>query len=627
MPRKHFVQHWIKPNDSNASPKKIIAFDCESDRTKVVGKPHAAEHRFRLAVARSAVIEKLQPTRQQCELFHTGKALWQWMYSQLSPQYTTWIIAHGMFYDFRVSAASIEFERGNLTLDAIRSERSIPDCSGKRPKMQGILSFDGLPFIISCRHVASGSRVVIVDLLNWFRSPLRELGDMLGTPKLEMPKQGESIARWIEYCTRDVDILFDMFVKLIGWVSKNRMGMFRYTAAAQAMSCFRHGRMPTRIFPTLCPHKKAIEREAYFGGRIECFRLGHINQRVHLVDVNSMYPAVMRDSLYPCKMVHYEPRSEFGTIPVNFAAANSVARCRIQTDRPIYPVRTDAGICYPSGRFETTLCGRELSAAIARGHCTTIGRYAVYDCSRLFHTFVNDLWRLRCKHAAAGERPLEQFAKLLLNSLHGKFAQWQPKWQEADDGEYCPDFTFKTVHNKDGGVLSEYFGFAGYTFKKQGKVEKPHTMPIISAFISGDARMKMNYLREVAGTVNTLYQGVDSLLVTDDGLARLAACKLMRPNEMGYLKLKSSQEQAFVFGCSRYELGNELVMSGLPSLNTRIADDAWNVTRFGEFRDLFRGKPADYVIERVGLYSADVEYVKRRETESGWTEALELAEF
>lgn len=627
MPRKHFVPKWIKPNDSTATPKKIIAFDCEADRVEVSGKRYVAEHHLRLVVAKSATIEQCKPTRERSELFHTRAAFWQWVYGEVEKRQTTWIIAHGMFYDFRISGASIEFERGNLTLDAIRSERVQDGTPGQESGMHGILSFDGLPFIISCRHVATGGRIVMVDLLNWLRCPLREVGEMVGLEKLKMPKLGSPIGEWIPYCTQDTEILFQAFVKLIKWCKDNHMGMFRYTAASQAMSCFRHGRMPTRVFPTQCKVKKAIERESYFGGRIECFRLGHINERVHLVDVNSMYPAVMKDGLFPCKMVHYEQRSEFGSIPTEFAADRMVARCRIQTSRAVYPKRTDKGICYPSGRFETTLAGRELSAAISRGDCTAISSYAVYDCCRLFHAFVTDLWQLRQRHAAHGERALAEFAKLLLNSLHGKFAQWEPKWQITDDGEYCPDFRYKTVHGQGGEVSNEYFGFAGLTFRKHQKEEKLHTMPIISAFIAADVRLKMNYFREVAGKSNVYYQGVDSLLLNDLGLERMVARGLMRPNEIGYLKLKSTQEQAVIYGCSRYELGQELIMSGLPSIREKITDTEWSVTRFGEFKDLFRGTPADFVIERVGLYSADVDYVKGNVGNDGWSSPLEYSEF
>lgn len=622
MPRPHFKSSWIKRNHCNSSPRKIIALDCEANRVEVEGAGHVAEHKFRLAVARSATIERQQPTRQQQEWFTEPTKLWEWIYDQTSVQYTTWLIAHGMFYDFRISAASREFDSGALSIDAPRAERTREQNDSDDPHTAGIVAFDGLPFIVGTRVNRTGGRMVFVDLLNWFRCPLRDLGIMAGKPKMQMPDMTDSILAWKEYCEQDVEILFETFCTLIKWCSDHQMGMFRYTAASQAMSCFRHGRMPVRLYPTENTDAKALERESYFGGRIECFRLGRISERVHLVDVNSMYPSVMKGGFYPTRLEHYEQRRQFGPIPSGFRADNSVARCDVQTDRACYPTRTERGICYPTGRFTTTLCGRELAAGIRRGDIAAIADWAVYDCASIFDIFVSDLWNLRQQHAHAGQRPLEQFAKLLLNSLHGKFAQWQAKWQATDDGEYCPDWRMKVVHDQNGIVAGEYFGFAGTTFKKMPKAERSQTMPIISAFISANVRMRMNYLREIAGVRNVYYQGVDSLLVNDDGMERLCLRDLLQPNRMGYLKLKSTQAEAVIYGCSRYELGNQLAMSGLPSINTRLSDDTWAATRFGEFRDLFRGVPADSVIERIGLYSADVDYVKGNVRDDGWVDPL-----
>jgi len=49
-----------------------------------------------------------------------------------------------------------------------------------------------------------------------------------------------------------------------------------------------------------------FEREAYFGGRVECFRLGNFTDEFfYNIDVNSMFPSVMKENLYPVKLKNY----------------------------------------------------------------------------------------------------------------------------------------------------------------------------------------------------------------------------------------------------------------------------------------------------------------------------------
>src|SRR3954452_11721228 len=83
------------------------------------------------------------------------------------------------------------------------------------------------------------------------------------------------------------------------------------------------------------------------------------------------------------------------------AASSAVAEVFLQTDRAIYPTRSENGIRYPAGRFWTYLCGVELADAVRNGNVRAIRRIAWYDTAIIFDAFVAEFWQLRqsCKQS------------------------------------------------------------------------------------------------------------------------------------------------------------------------------------------------------------------------------------
>jgi len=182
--------------------------------------------------------------------------------------------------------------------------------------------------------------------------------------------------------------------------------------------------MPAKIYVHADQKALELERTAYYGGRNECYRLGPQPDGLYYrLDVNSMYGSVMSTHRWPTrlrKLVNLPSIPELAALSDRYLCIASVT---IETDIPLYPARLAGGTYYPTGRFSAVLPDAELLQALDRGHIVSVERVATYDSEILFQSFVDYFYGLRLSARAAGDQQTERFAKLLINSLYGKWGQ------------------------------------------------------------------------------------------------------------------------------------------------------------------------------------------------------------
>jgi hypothetical protein len=200
------------------------------------------------------------------------------------------------------------------------------------------------------------------------------MGKLVGLPKKEVDFESVNETRLSEYCHRDVEILRLGMERYFRFLQDHDLGRFRLSKASQAMAAYRHRFMAHKIYFHQDEQVRRLEREAYFGGRVECFELGKIQDGPFLyLDVNSMYPYVMRETAVPCRLIDYSSgfsREDFQEVLNRFGC---VSRVVISTDQPIYPIRRNNKVIFPTGEFETVLCSPALREAVRRGHLLKIG--------------------------------------------------------------------------------------------------------------------------------------------------------------------------------------------------------------------------------------------------------------
>ena len=156
----------------------------------------------------------------------------------------------------------------------------------------------------------------------------------------------------------------------------------------------------------------------YYGGRVQCFHKGIIDSPFHVVDINSAYPYAMTHK-HPIS-VHAEPvRPKAGEkiVPQSLYTVEGISYGAL-------PMRDENGsLTFPQDDVarEYQCTGWELQAAM---DTKRLGPHVVR--SRLdflkeidFVDYVDHFYRL--KASVAKDDPQYTFAKLMMNSLYGKF--------------------------------------------------------------------------------------------------------------------------------------------------------------------------------------------------------------
>ncbi|HXK37161.1 MAG TPA: DNA polymerase, partial [Candidatus Paceibacterota bacterium] len=223
----------------------------------------------------------------------------------------------------------------------------------KRGWKLGHCVIESPPVILSWRK--GTATIMVLDTLNWWRHSLAQIGESVGTPKLVMPKLKASGTVWDRYCRNDVDVIRVAMRRWWAFLHEFDLGGFAPTLASQAFRAWRHRFMSHPVLIDANPSALKLARSSYHGGRTEAFRLGKVQGRVHVLDVNSMYPFVMRDERYPTTLKLHARRPSLSELRRWLTRFCVVARCQIRTSVPRYAIVLDGRLVFPVGRFEATL--------------------------------------------------------------------------------------------------------------------------------------------------------------------------------------------------------------------------------------------------------------------------------
>jgi len=607
---KQYTGHVLQPNDSNALPRYIVAVRTEAIPCQAPDRPGRFANRFRLGAAVAARYQRDKMTACGQFPFNNSAHFWDYLYSLTRQNYTTWLVGHNILHDLRRLDFTTQLTCGNMGLDSPRRVRKTQSSESESARSGGICCIQQPPTIIGFRVASTQGRVICVDLLNWFPENLADISRLANWQIRERPLPHESVLEWHEYSAQIANAILHTFAELMAWVKDNDLGMFRYTAAAQSMSAFRHRFMRTKVFihdNLVC---KKFERTAYYGGRTECYRIGGFTHDVWQYDVQSMYPSIMGKCVVPVKLLDYTHTEKYDVPAVDMDWQNSIAEVVVRTDEAIHPVRRRGYCVFPVGVFRTVLAGSELFRAYRRGHILSVASTARYETAILFADFVYELWHMRQRYKSDGNELYDAFAKKILNSLYGKWAQQSEEWERRPQIEApAPWSTWANYcMGRPGKRTFRSFGWA--TEELVGRGEIASSFPAVSAFITAAARCKMDYLRHVAGQDNVLYQGSDAILVDAAGNERLLASGEIEPGAIGKLRLEYRADRGHVYGCNDYLIGDKQVIAGRAGKYVTIDDTECLQQKTYALAGLFSGNPQAETLEQSLSWRRQSEYAK-----------------
>ena len=256
------------------------------------------------------------------------------------------------------------------------------------------------------------------------------------------------------------------------------------TIASHAMRVYRTNYMPHELYQ---PHRDVEEfcREGYSGGRCEIYR--YDRAELNHYDVNSLFPCAM---LQPVPVRYLFTSKE---LPEDDDKRIGFYRAEVSYPErylPILPWHSDK-LYFPVGDFEGVFTSLELKKAIADGAKIKIIDGRVFQAEAIMREYALALFEMKRKAEIAGQTGRRYIAKILMNSLYGKWGQRrEQKSYIVDDGrpEAWP------LPNGLAYVLTES--------------RSNHIMPHIAATITARARL-MQW--ELLNRARNWYTDTDSL--------------------------------------------------------------------------------------------------------------------
>ncbi|BDI12847.1 DNA polymerase (mitochondrion) [Phanerochaete sordida] len=231
----------------------------------------------------------------------------------------------------------------------------------------------------------------------------------------------------IKYCNIDCKSLFDILVAFNELIySHFQINIHTaLTLPALAMKIFKTHFLPKDTLYQILGEVEEDIRQAYTGGAVDLYVPHNCNgaEELYVYDVNSLYPKIMAN--YP--MPTGKPIAFEGNILEVNPEAYGFFYCNITTpdylEHPILQrkVKTKDGFRTIAGLGSWTgwIHSDELHNTKHLGYKFKIIRGYLFEPKVIFNTYVDILYQIKNENSKGS--PLYTIAKLLLNSLYGKF--------------------------------------------------------------------------------------------------------------------------------------------------------------------------------------------------------------
>jgi hypothetical protein len=577
--------HLLQPNKTIHFPKRFIFLDTETYRKEMQNGEEWHTLRLGYALFWQRAYPEHREKTEWC-YFTTKEKFWKFVYEKLTKDKPLWVIAHNLPFDFRIVDGFNEMVKQKFEPTALIINEPTHIWKFKRGK-----------------HY-----LLFVDNLNYFMVGIGKLGEQLGLPKLKTPDESAPLKIWKTYCKRDVEILFRNWQNWLNFINQNNFGTFAKTLASQAFNAFRHRFYSHNIY--IHDNKEVIqlERESYRGGRTECFFIGKPKGRkFYFLDVNSMYPFVMKNYQYPRKLLGLKENVPISVLKNLLKKYCVCAKVLLKLQKPIVGKKEENKLIFPVGKFVATLTTEELKQVLKEGEILEVRKLSYYLKGALFKKYITTLYQLRLKFSKEGNKVYRYLCKLLMNSLYGKFGQlnkvFKKVWYEPERPPTC---YIEKLPNSNKEYIVRYI--AGWRWEEVGKEEGYNSFPAIAAEVTANARLTLFKYIEKAGTSNVFYCDTDGLIINEYGFNNLK--DFVSKDKLGMLKLEEIAKFLDIRGLKDYTFGDFVKQKGIKKDAVEVAPRVYIQNHFEGLKGaLHKGRLNKVVVIKVKKVMKD-EYLK-----------------
>ena len=572
-PERRQFRHYLRENKSGALPRRLLFIDSETKERDTSGEArHYAYLSWTCFMELRAHNKKgyTEIWRKWVEM----PIMWNYIESLTAQKMILYIVASNVTFDLFATGGAEHLTKSGWTMRFYHQAAT-----------QLILK------------LTKGKRsIVFLNLQNFWPVSIAKLGEYLELPKFEIDFDKSSPQAIEMYCKRDVEILKQGFLTWLSFIKKEDLGRWGFTYASQAFNAFRHRFMSDKILPLGDSEEDKFCRQGYFGGRVECFWIGKQKQGdFYMVDVNSMYPYVMRDNPFPSVLQGQASDVPLDRLRSLLSEYCLVGAAIIETDEPVYPIRDKDKMIFPVGRFTTVLGTEGIRYALNHSHLISVSHLYIFHRARLFTKWVEGMYNKKQEAKQRKDVVAEKIYKLLLNSLYGKFGQMSPT---VVYDEYTPDNDFssqRVFYDDQPGQGMEYKMFHRHVQTK-GRHASKRSNVAIALHVTEDARFVLWGYIQTAGIENVFYCDTDSLIISEPGYRRLFTH--IQPLELGKLSLERKGDRLTINAPKDYSLGAYKKQKGIRKDAVECSPGVFRQTFFPGFKTLLaRGIQSGFPIE------------------------------
>jgi hypothetical protein len=555
--------HSIGHNKRSRRPSLFCFVD-----TETIARPQKpdctyVENELRCGVACFVEWRKGRKLKESWWDFDKADGFWVRLLAMLQPHRVCWLVAHNCLFDSTVLGLWELLEHNRLFTSAkeyAKVQGNLVDQHVK-PNWQGLIAIDGLPFHMELLH--ENGRLNVSDLQNYYPCSLESIGESVGIPKMDMPALDATGESWLTYCKQDVEILKTAYLNLVKRWEREDNGNWKMSAAGLAWNNYRHTRDCSDIIIHQHGNARDLEWDAYYGGECRAWYRGQCRDRVVHLDVNSLYPSVMANNEYPIELVDYILTPHLGIVESLVERYSVIADITMENIWDDIPTRHNGRIVYPVGTFRTQLAAPEFASCL-KGNCIhQIHAIAYYKRAAIFNDYVQRWYGVKSNASEVGDSAGELLAKLMLNSLNGKFAQRSKVWESDPDVECLRPWSVWPHKDQETGRV-----FSARSIGWNAQVAKnlrqcSHSFPAIAATITSYARQKMQHIRQDIPPSCLYYQDTDSLLVDREWFYDDGRWQLPMGKGLGQLRIVGEYAKLEIRGPKNYTADGRHCISGV----------------------------------------------------------------
>lgn len=593
--------HELEPNKTNQRPRNYCFIDTEAKiETDLKG---IQTHTLKIGVAN--FVYKGKKDRKGKDIvweFRTIDGFWSKLLSLTEKDRVLCVLAHNTGYDIRILDGFSSLYQYGYSITSLWVAQSAFIMKAKKGKQ----------------------KILFLDTTNYMQGTLEKWGEMLGYKKVEVDWTTATDEELLVRCREDVRILRGIWESWETFCDENDLGSFAPTAPGQTFNAFRHRFMGTPIYIHANEEATEIERGSYYGGRVECFWLGKVpGETFYKLDINSMYPYVMRENPVPIMFKGVLRDVKQTTLEKIIDRYALIAECYIDTKDPFYPKRVDGKLCWPTGVFKTNLATPELRLALESGDLVGVGRVCVYESEIIFRSFVDHFYALRSRYKSDGNRIFEQLTKLMLNSLYGKFGQRGETWKRNDTIHF-PQDGWVQDYDIDSGKVIRGYQICEHFWEILPAGESCHSFVAIASHVTAYARMHLLRLMRLAGLENVFYVDTDSLIVNRLGFTRLR--EWQDSKRLGSLKLEDTVKTLEVIAPKAYSTEHEEKRKGIPKSARTVSPGSFEYMQWQGIKGALHAGHLDRVIVKPAVRTYTGRYLKGQTSSSGSVSPLRVWE-